>query len=1007
MADYSNAEMLNELARVFKARVSPVREGGTLNTKDEYTQLIELGSITMLLNNDAIFYVAQLADNRLYSLLRQEIDLVEDILVGLDDLGQTGTPVVDTGSLSNAKTAVLALDAATTMTGRPEATTFQNQMSTFTSQLHPNVVSPDRGILVHPKESAGSYIKTDLERLKSVHANILTAQVNLRDLLDSYLELNIPSKVSTNSLAGVRQSLDDMIDQIETMSRSDNVAYSRTMLLKSLVGQVAVSIIAGFTDPREVKYRSPLNPIPSTMTQLGRAAGSGAPASLLTQSGPWTFPLSGPLKLKIDGGSELTINLDKYAGSILNGRASEVFNLPTTNRYLHVIVDPSSYNPVAVSAVATQITIPRTRLGFKHLGSFFVLSGGGMNFSTNPSDKYPRVLVDLPNIQTFTGASFDLPTSIVTVGFPTSFVYNHVGGYIRNSSGQRFEIVEFISSSQVRISNYTGLAVPFPGGTAYLHAVVPSGGDITLDFTPALIGFAGATGATVTFGPATKTVQLPSGPDITLAQVLNAVQTEAGADVNNPYSALNRHVAVMASSLNSSRLGLGVRSRLFPALQISGSYVQPGLPAAGPPTVIAQSAHELLGFSLGDHLNPQFDMNDYLSPEELVGAINTVIGASGIAKVVNQEVTSGLLDIPPSNFMFYDHQQRDLAALGVLVGDVVEITKGFAAGTYPISTVSGYLAVVRRSTQFSVAEIGLPYRILRNAVRVSSSAEGLGSSIEATSSPTALGLPSGVQYGLAYGFEAVDKFGSPFSFRDVAGGDLLRLLGDSTTYSISEANDTSLVLPGGIPSNIKDVGFEILSWASLQYTNFHGRLSSFISSSSLLKMNKFDVNLDALDYALTLALLPGQNFEASRNQAKRVTAELLSILTDAPRRSSEYTTSIPIASDNLESILSSYSVSAVRPLDSYLNLLVERKYNRAADLLTGADVTAFFGTDEETGSYAGAVLSASRTVLQDLPRYPTMQSAAEQERDYATSVTQSTDSNDDFSDTDGSLDNEE
>ena len=73
MADYSTSEILNELARIFRARLTPGREGGTLNTQQEYGQLLEISSLTLLLQNDAIFYLAFLASNKLSSIVSQEI----------------------------------------------------------------------------------------------------------------------------------------------------------------------------------------------------------------------------------------------------------------------------------------------------------------------------------------------------------------------------------------------------------------------------------------------------------------------------------------------------------------------------------------------------------------------------------------------------------------------------------------------------------------------------------------------------------------------------------------------------------------------------------------------------------------------------------------------------------------------------------------------------------------------------------------------------------------------
>ena len=160
-ADYTNAEILNELSRIFRAGIEPGREGGTANTQVEYQQLLDSASLTFLLQNDAIFYLARLARNNLNALVVQEIRIVEDILLALDHLGQIGQPVRDTTILSNANTALLSLDAAGSVKDRPEAARFSIQMDRFAALNRGNIVSSGVNELVRPKEEARGIITTN------------------------------------------------------------------------------------------------------------------------------------------------------------------------------------------------------------------------------------------------------------------------------------------------------------------------------------------------------------------------------------------------------------------------------------------------------------------------------------------------------------------------------------------------------------------------------------------------------------------------------------------------------------------------------------------------------------------------------------------------------------------------------------------------------------------------------------------------------------------------------
>jgi len=166
-------------------------------------------------------------------------------------------------------------------------------------------------------------------------------------------------------------------------------------------------------------------------------------------------------------------------------------------------------------------------------------------------------------------------------------------------------------------------------------------------------------------------------------------------------------------------------------------------------------------------------------------------------------------------------------------------------------------------------------------------------------------------------------------------------------------------------------------------------------------MNKFDEGVEAIDNAVTTAVLPGQNFIASRNQAKRVVASLLSILSNQYLRGDEYTTNVTSVTTNLRAILLGYSAVAVSEVDDLLEALLDRKYDRAADLLRAGKFTQFFDTVDETASYSGMVLNTSRKVVRDLPSVSRTRYDFVNQRDLAVGARSLPDANEDFSDVEG------
>jgi hypothetical protein len=130
-------------------------------------------------------------------------------------------------------------------------------------------------------------------------------------------------------------------------------------------------------------------------------------------------------------------------------------------------------------------------------------------------------------------------------------------------------------------------------------------------------------------------------------------------------------------------------------------------------------------------------------------------------------------------------------------------------------------------------------------------------------------------------------------------------------------------------------------------------------------------------------------------------AELLAVLTSSPRRSSEYTVTIPVSPLTLEDLLATYSVAKIPVLDALLNTFLDRKYNRAVQLLQSGQIKEFYATNDETGSFGGAVINTSRTVVQDLPVNASNAWSVDNQQNLATSFREVPDADEDFRDTDG------
>jgi hypothetical protein len=993
MTDYTRSELLNEVSKVFRAGLNPGRSGGTLNTATEYRQLLEMVSISLLLNTDSVFYIARLAANQLNAALRQEVAVLEDILVSLEDLSQIGSPVRDSVSLSNARTAVLALDASESVSNRPETQRFMRQMDTFASQLRKNLLSQERGgDFVRPREEAKDLIQANLLTLDTLHTSLLAGVTSLRDMLEDFLSLDVPSRVSTSVLSSVNSRLQASIEEVQTSSNTDNLAANRRLFLETLTNKISVKVLSAFMDPTEVKYRSPNRPVPSTLRHQGQVTGQGVAASILTSAGPWALPISAPLELSVSGEAPVVIDLNSLVGAVLNARNSQSYEISATARDLHVIVDPDIVDDTAAFGGTSYVgTSTYFRLGLKHLGSSVIFPDADMG--VNPSDIHVRYITDMRNLQIAAAIDVSYLSPTVTVALFSAadegaigFQPNHVGAYIYDSVGNRLEIIRVLSTTQCVIDP-RGILPNFTSGLTLRGQLASGVGNAVFSFAPVVTTPPGA-GDRVRIGPTVKTARLNTGPR-TAANIISDIQAETGVfDSGHDGAKLNWHMSPELVSGDPSRVCLRIRSKLDPFIQISGRFVRPRT-IAGPVLVEQGSAHVVLGYREGDT-----DTTNLLTTEELVGLVGAQSGLS--AEVVETTLGIGSLETEPLLPRVID-ATANFSTLGVLPNDQIEITDGTVAGTYLVTSVVSPTTLALDRPSF-VSKETCSYRIFREQVRISVTSAGPGSYLEMVSSPAELGLSTGITYSSIPTFEAVDKLGNKLSFDNAAPGDFLKVVGQ-TEVEISEVDDTSLTLVSGLPSTVIRAGFEIRSAGARSFKALNTSLTTFVESPNLLGKNHFDESVDAIDVACTQAILPGQNFVASRNQAKRMVSDLLTILTSRLLREDEYTAVVKEDPNNLEDTLSSYSAVVVEEVDSLLATLVDRKYDRAAALLSSGRFSDFYATDSETGSYGGAVMSASRKVVKDLPEVSRTREDFLKQRDLAKASQTLTDAETDFSDT--------
>lgn len=426
MAQYSPDEIANELSLFFRGKLEPQRESGIPDPVATHAQIMELARLVFLLNNPTAFlYLAKLIKNSMLSVLLQEIAIIVDMLIALDDLQEgannSGSLIGNLGrpALNNAATALLALEAAGSVQNRPELDRFSRIIDKFSNLLRVNVSSTD-GDFVLPRGEARSILNENMQRLHGLHAAMLDLGNHIIVLVENFNQVDIPAQVSQTALISLRLKLLEMRDVIEAAENEENISNSRPYLLRALSGKVVVALIEGFNSVNlgAVKLcgdntgtvAAGVAGVPSTGAGDGppftlQAAGDGTAAEILTGPGPWLLDEldSSELRVKIDGGAEVVIDISQIQGPGIHGRNPAPFPdsvitpvwpgipvgpsdppPPPKDDYLpknlvHVTVDDTVYEftgqewfpgTPSPNAIWTRVKMqPPIKLGFKHLGA--------------------------------------------------------------------------------------------------------------------------------------------------------------------------------------------------------------------------------------------------------------------------------------------------------------------------------------------------------------------------------------------------------------------------------------------------------------------------------------------------------------------------------------------------------------------------------------------------------------------------------------------------------------
>lgn len=965
----------NEASRLIRGKVEPSRTGGAINTSESHEQVLDIAASTFLMDNRAVFHLVKLSINHLLTKVNKEVDLAEDMLVALEGIGRQAIKVTDTSSISNAQTALLALDTATSVKGRSELDRFAKNVDKFAENFR-TIVS--EGVLVMPKEESREVLRKNFIVMESTHSGILEALSYLSGFVANYEAQDIPTRVSRKAFTNIREGFDEILELTENPTELD--LRARSALIRSLTAKSTAAVIADVSERSKILFRGPGQPVPSGAAYRGRAAGTGTAPSALTASGPWVLPLE-KITFKADGGASQDIDLDEIIGASLQGRNDGNFTFTTDNDSFFVMVDPKTYTGSVVATGSSNTVLVADgfgtdhHLGFKHLGATLQISSplySPDDVTVTVDDQYPRAITDFGLLVTYSGITSWNPTTreITFASLTRALVDDDVGRYFKDSSGNRAEIAEVLSSDTAVLTEDVTLS-----GTGTLRG--GDGDQVTVEFIPAMVNSIANSGwdnKLVSILPSIKGGNIPAGTfsASTVASALNA----NAKNTTNPGSKLGDHVVVSVDS-TGNRVVVSALSRRDPLIQIISYFPYVNGTSAEEATVREDSVHAVLGL-----IDGEIDTGLLLQPSELATYIND--RNFGItASVEEEDVLESTATTVAQDVKITDTSQ-DFVTLGAQAGYQVEITEGLYPGIYCVTAVAATQLTLDVDENFG-GNSEVSYRLFTQQTRITLDTSVLGSSLEIVSAPTELELTADIQYGTLNEFEAADKRGNLLEFDGARTGDyLVTVRGD---MEITSVDGTRLTVDGLFSTLSEALQFEVQRQGDRFYNAMTADLATYTTSTNLLKKWKLDESLYELDAALSPLLSAGSPLPGAKGRVQRILTHLVSILTSAPSRTGEYTVSIPEASLNLSELLQGYSVDGSEDVEDFISGLQERKKDRAVDLLLKGDIGGFFETTADSASYGTNVMNSVRDAVADLPEYPSRSSGVFRESNIPSEIT--------------------
>lgn len=222
---------------------------GEGNPDAVYDRIKQILLTSLLVDDDAVFYLIYLASRRLVSDLATVTSLI-DSLQSTDQLkGLTGAApsrIDDYSQLEDANTQLVRLSSGVVTNGvfgDLALSDFQSSVEGFlTSEIKPNVEGGNR-------DRISRDIRSTMASLKTSWADVLTRRAQVFGLLDKYVDEDIRTQVSAIIISAIRLTIQDLLETLPELSTQAQAEQAEQIMVDLAAAEASLTIIGNAGDP--------------------------------------------------------------------------------------------------------------------------------------------------------------------------------------------------------------------------------------------------------------------------------------------------------------------------------------------------------------------------------------------------------------------------------------------------------------------------------------------------------------------------------------------------------------------------------------------------------------------------------------------------------------------------------------------------------------------------------------------------------------------------------------